>query len=275
MYELHIKKEKLEESLSKLGKIAVAFSGGVDSTFLLDTANKVLNENVIAVTGRSAAFPERESDEAASFCRSIGVRQETVTIDQMTVPGFRENRPDRCYLCKKTLFTAFLKTAEKNGFSILAEGSNADDVNDYRPGMIAISELGVLSPLREAGLSKEDIRTLSKEAGLPTWSKPSLACLATRIPYGDEITEDKLSLIDKAEQFLFDLGLSQVRVRLYGNTVRIETDPSQFGTILDPETAKLINGYISGLGVTYVTLDLGGYRTGSMNLVLSENEKMS
>lgn len=269
MDELHKKRASLTENLQRLGRCAVAFSAGVDSTFLLAAAKETLGENVLAITGRSVSFPEREQTEAADFCKSLNVDQVIVTVDQMTIPGFSTNPPDRCYLCKKELFSAFLKAANDRGFEYIAEGSNMDDLGDYRPGMRAIRELGVKSPLKDAGLTKADIRALSQEMQLPTWDKPSFACLATRIPYGDRITPEKLRMIEKGEQQLFELGFRQVRVRIHGDIARIEIERSQFGKLFENETINMVNQYFQTLGFRYVTLDLGGYQMGSMNKSLN------
>lgn len=265
MDELHLKKKKLEDYLSGLESAAVAFSAGVDSTFLLKEAYDVLGDNVIAITAKLSAFPDRELNEAETFCKANGIRHITVNIDCMSIDGFRDNPPDRCYHCKRAIFSEMIQEAEKNGIRNIIEGSNVDDTGDYRPGLAAIAELGIKSPLKEAGLYKADIRALSKEIGLATWDKPSLACLATRIPYNEKITEEKLRIIDRAEQKLFDLGFDQVRVRVHGDIARIETDPADFSRILEKDTASTINSFMKGLGFRYAALDLGGYVTGSMN----------
>lgn len=262
---LQAKNDTLTAHLRRLGRAAVAFSAGVDSAFLLKTAHDILGEQTIAVTARCVSFPEREIREAAALCKAIGVRHVVVDVDQMAIPGFSDNPPDRCYLCKKALFRALSDAAGKLGFPVLIEGTNADDTRDYRPGMRALRELDIGSPLMEADLTKEDIRRLSRGLGLPTWSKPSLACLATRIPYGEPITPSKLSVIDEAEQFLFDRGFGQVRVRMHGKLARIETLPEDFARITDPELSQAICRKLTDLGFDYVTLDLAGYTTGSMN----------
>ena len=207
----------------------------------------------------------READE---FCKREGIRHVVVESDELSIEGFSENPPNRCYLCKRSLFTKMLRAAEELGVHCLVEGSNVDDGGDYRPGMAAVAELGIQSPLREAGLTKEEIRALSKELGLPTWNKPSFACLSTRFVYGERITEEKLTMVDKAEQRLYDLGFHQVRVRIHGNLARIEVDRAEFGRIVQPEIAGALHAYLRELGFVYVTLDLGGYETGSMNRVL-------
>ena len=261
------KYEILKNSLHKNGPLAVAFSSGVDSTLLLKAAADVLGKDVLAVTARSRSFPERENREAAAFCRELGIRQITVEVDQLSIRGFRENPKDRCYLCKKELFTAMMNAASKEGFSVIAEGSNLDDLGDYRPGLRAISELGVLSPLREAGLTKAQIREISRELGLPTWKKQSFACLATRFVYGETITDEKLERVDKAEQLLLDLGFHQLRVRIHGEEgklARIEVMPEEFEKLL--KCREEISRRFREFGFDYTALDLTGYRTGSMNV---------
>ena len=265
MDQLHDKNDKLRKYLHELGNVSVAFSAGVDSTFLLKTAHEVLGDQVTALTAHPASFQEREFHQAQELCEKWGIRHVVIDVDQLAIEGFKDNPPERCYLCKKALFGAFSDFAAKEGCGCVAEGSNADDMSDYRPGMRAVRELGIKSPLLEVGLTKEEIRTLSHEMGLPTWNKPSLACLATRIPYGEEITPGKMQMIDRAEQILFDLGFEQVRVRLHGMIARIEVLPSAFDRVLEPGMADRINRALQEIGFDYVALDLGGYRTGSMN----------
>ncbi len=268
MDNVYRKKERLEEILKGLGSVAVAFSAGVDSAFLLKTAHDLLGENAVAVTVRSCVFPARETAEAAAFCKAEGIRHVILNADVFAVEGFAGNPPDRCYICKKNLLTKIAYAAREMGIRCVAEGSNADDANDYRPGMRAVTELGVKSPLKEAGLTKNEIRLLSRELGLPTWDKPPYACLATRFVYGETITEEKLAAVEKAEQKLLDLGIRQARVRVHGDTARIEIEPQHFTKLAQPETAAEMNAYLQRLGFLYVTLDLGGYVTGSMNKTL-------
>ena len=268
MNELHDKYDHLISYLKSLGSVAVAFSAGVDSTFLLKAAQEALGENAVAITAQHASFPARENHDAEEFCHLLGVKQIVVKIDQLAIEGFRENPKDRCYICKKALFTTLLTLAHENDFKYVAEGSNMDDLGDYRPGLKAIAELGIKSPLREAGLTKSEIRSLSEEFGLPTWNKPPFACLATRIPYGEEITEEKLNMIDAAEQLLFDLGFPQFRVRMHGDIARIEIERPFFDKILEPEISDRIYEHFTKLGFKYVALDLHGYKTGSMNVTI-------
>ena len=263
--QLYEKQNSLIDYLQSLGKVAIAFSGGVDSTFLLRTAYDALGDDVLAVIGKTVSVPNREYLEAVSFCRSLGVKHSVIGVDQMSIEGFTDNPPERCYLCKKALFTAFLKEAASRGFKVLAEGSNMDDLKDYRPGQKALSELGVKSPLREAGLTKAEIRALSRELDLPTWNKPALACLATRIPCGEEITEEKLHMIEEAEACLFDLGFTQVRVRHHGEIARIEVEKEEISKLLKSDIALIVTARLREIGFRYITADLGGYRTGSTN----------
>ena len=260
---MHHKLEQLKDIIKGCGSLAVAFSGGVDSTFLLYVAHEVLGDKAVAVTSVTTVFPRREKDEASSFCKEHGIRQIEVTFDELEVPGFADNPPDRCYLCKKALFTNMMNVCRREGIDHIAEGSNTDDNGDYRPGLKAIAELGVLSPLREAGLTKSEIRELSREFGLPTWDKPSYACLASRFPYHSKITADKLYMVEKAEDYLIGIGLRQVRVRVHDKAARIEVPVESFDVVMSRREEVL--SVLTGFGFLYVSLDLGGYKTGSLN----------
>ncbi len=267
MKTIYEKKRRLEEYLRSLGSVAVAFSAGVDSTFLLKIAHDVLGDAVLAVTVRSAFCPERETEEARAFCRREGIRHIVRAVPVLEIPGVAQNPPDRCYLCKRALFTGLLETARAEGAAYLAEGSNMDDLGDYRPGLRAVAELGVVSPLREAELTKAEIRRLSRELGLPTWDKPAYACLATRFAAGETITAEMLSMVERAEQKLLDLGVRQMRVRVHGDMARIETEPSDFPKLLTGNAPAELDEYFRSLGFSHAALDLGGYKMGSMNRI--------
>ena len=256
----------LEDRLKTLGRIAVAFSAGVDSTFLLKTAKNVLGQNVTALTVRSCLMPSSEMSEAAFFCREQEIELVTVDYDPLVMEEFCCNTKDRCYICKKAVFSLLRDKAEELGIHSLAEGTNADDGLDYRPGMRALEELGILSPLKDAGLTKDEIRALSKDEGLKTWEKASFACRATRIPHGERITSQGLTRIEKAEDYLKGLGLKQYRVRSHGDLARIEIIPQDMEYIMRDEIRSSVDDKLKKLGYKYVSLDLCGYRTGSMNI---------
>lgn len=267
----------LKENLKKTGSLAVSFSGGVDSTFLLKVAADVLGDQVIAVTARSSTYPEREFKEAEAFARKLGVRHIVIESEELEIEGFSDNPVNRCYFCKHELFGKVVDIAKQYGMRYVADGSNVDDIGDYRPGMQAVKELGVISPLKAAGMTKEDIRILSKDMGLPTWDKQAFACLASRFPYGQKITKEKLDMIDKAEQFLLDLGFRQVRVRHHGDLARIEVGGQEIGRFFSEDIMDRVYKELKKIGFTYVSLDMKGYRTGSMNetLAIDPNPKAS
>ena len=270
---LQEKYEILKENMKKRGSAAIAFSGGVDSTFLVKVAHEVLKDKMIAVTATSSTYPERELKEAIKYAKDMGVKHLIISSEELDIEGFASNPTNRCYYCKKELFTKINEIAKENGVEYVFDGSNIDDDGDYRPGIQAARELEVISPLKEAKLTKDDIRELSKELGLPTWNKPAFACLSSRFPYGNEITAPKLKMVDEAEQFLLDMGIRQVRVRHHGEIARIEVAPEERVQFFDIEVMNRIGERFKQIGFTYVTLDMLGYRTGSMNEVLTEQEK--
>lgn len=268
--ELALKYEKLQQRLKELGKLVVSFSGGVDSTFLLAAAQEAIGDQVTAVTAAGRSVPEREIEEAKEFCRERGIRHIVFAFDELEVKGFADNPPDRCYHCKTAILQKVREAAEQVDTVQIAEGSNMDDDGDYRPGKRAVKEAGVISPLREAGLTKAEIRQLSKEMGLETWDKPSFACLASRFAYEEPITAEKLRMVELAEEFLREHGFSQYRVRMHGSMARVEVLPEDLERFLDPDLRKDFTAHMKELGFTYTALDLDGYRTGSMNAVLEE-----
>ncbi len=267
--ELQEKLDALRSYIKNLGSLAVGFSGGVDSTFMLAVAHEVLGDQAIAVTAVAAAIPERELKEATEFCEEHGIRHIIRKVDPIRqIEGYKENGPDRCYYCKSGFFREIIRAAEENGIEFVAEGSNMDDLGDYRPGLKAVEELAVKSPLRSANLYKADIRAISKAMGLPTWSKPAYACLATRLVYGEEITEEKLRMIELAEQFLIDHGFLEERVRMHGNMARIEVPAKDIPRLAADDLREEIYMRFREIGFLYVTLDMHGYQMGSMNATI-------
>ena len=237
---IYEKYQKLRENLQNLGSVAIAFSSGVDSTFLLKAAHEVLGDKVIAVTASSCSFPKRELEEAKKFCKENRIRHVICESEELDIEGFRKNPVNRCYLCKHELFEKIWEIAREYGLDAVAEGSNTDDNGDYRPGLIAVKELNVKSPLREADLSKAEIRELSKMLGLSTWDKQSFACLSSRFVYGETIDEKKLAMVEQAEQLLLDMGFHQVRVRIHGLMARIEVLPEELEKLVKPEVREQI-----------------------------------
>lgn len=269
MDNLHLKLENLKVYLASLESVAVAFSGGVDSTFLLKVAQDTLGDQVIAVTARSCSFPQRELNDAVAFTKAEGIAHRICDSEELEIDGFCNNPHNRCYLCKKELFTKIKDIADKHDIKYIAEGSNMDDNGDYRPGLMAVSELGIISPLRFAKLTKEEIRALSKEMGLTTWSKQSFACLSSRFVYGETITKEKLKMVELSEQLLLDLGFHQVRVRIHGDLARIEIAQCEFEKFLISSITDTVYKKLKEFGFSYVSLDLYGYKTGSMNETLT------
>lgn len=245
--------------------MCIAFSGGVDSALLLKAADNILSGNVIAVTAVINSMSDREYGDCIEFCREHGIKHIICKVNELEIEGFADNPKNRCYLCKRALLKKIISEAQKHGFECVAEGSNVDDLSDYRPGMAAVKELKVISPLQDAGFTKGDIRKLSKELGLKTWNKPSFACLSSRIPYGEAITIKKLEMIKAAEAFLFERGYNQVRIRVHNNLARIELLSEDIERAAAEDERKHIYDYLKQLGFIYVTIDLLGYRTGSMN----------
>lgn len=263
----------LKEFLFSLKSICIAYSGGVDSTFLLKVAKDVLKDNTLAITATSPTYPHHELIEATELAKKIGVKHLIISSNELDIPGFSENNINRCYYCKNDLFQKLKEESEKYGISNIADGSNCDDQKDFRPGRKAAEELGILSPLIVAGLTKKDIRYLSRQLDLPTWNKPSLACLSSRIPYYETITEEKLSRIEKAEAFLRELGFTQFRVRHHDGLARIELITEEMSLLTSTELRSSIYNVLKQLGFSYVTVDLLGYRSGSLNEVVQAYDK--
>jgi uncharacterized protein len=267
--------DKLKDILTSMEKVLVAFSGGVDSTFLLKVAHDVLGGNVLAVIASSATYPEREQQEALRIAEDMKVRYKVIQTKELDDPNFRDNPPERCYFCKKELFSRLKEIASEENIHHVCDGSNFEDTFDFRPGTKAADELGVHSPLKEARLGKNEIRALSKKLGLPTWNKPAMACLSSRFPYFTSIDNESLRQIDSAEDYLRAKGFSQLRVRHHGQMARIEIDANEFPLIMEKETRKEIVENLKKIGYLYVTLDLAGYRTGSMNEPILEESSSS
>ncbi len=266
---------RLKQYLQALDSAAVAFSGGVDSTLLLKAAHDVLGDRAVAVIAKACVFPDRELAEAEAFCQQEKITYYIFEADVLAVDGFMDNPPDRCYRCKKALFQEIQNIAQAHGIVHVLEGSNMDDLGDYRPGMQAVAELGIKSPLREAGLYKQEIRELSRAYGLKTWEKPSYACLASRFVYGEKITEEKLWMVGQAEQRLIEKGFRQMRVRVHGTLARIEVPQEEFERIMQDAVRSEILTEFRAYGFDYVTFDLQGYRTGSMNQTIEGIEHES
>jgi len=255
----------LEKLLAGMGSVAIAYSGGVDSTFLLNVAVGCLGERVLAVIGRSQTVPKRELEAAVQQACSLGARYEIVDTEEMNGEEFASNPPQRCFFCKRELFSRVREIADRYGLEWLADGSNLDDTGDYRPGLEAAREMGVRSPLIEARLTKLEIRLLSKRAGLRTWDKPAKPCLSSRIPYGSRITTEKLAAVEEAENFLEDAGFKEVRVRHHGEIARVEVNEGQISRLVRPGVREQVVSKLKSLGFKYIAVDLAGYTAGSLN----------
>jgi uncharacterized protein len=266
------KLSKLKAIVSELESVVVAFSGGVDSTLVTKVCYDVLRDNSMAVTARSETYPDFEFKEAQKLAREIGIKHLVIDTSELAIEGFANNPPERCYFCKTELFGKLKEIAKEQGFLNVADGANLDDTQEFRPGLQASRELNVRSPLKEAGMTKKDIREVSKMLKLPNWDKPAYACLSSRFPYGQSITEEKLSMVSEAEKYLRGLGLVQFRVRHHETIARIEVLPDDINILTNSPAREELTAKFKEIGFTYVTLDLAGYRSGSMNEVLTETE---
>ncbi len=273
MQTIEDKYERLKSLIKEKGSIAVAFSGGVDSSFLLKVASDILGDKVVAATATSPTYPAFEFKEAVNLAKKMNVRHIIFESDELEIPGFSENSPKRCYFCKNELFTILKDKARELGVDHIADGTNCDDLADYRPGREAAIETGVISPLAESGMGKGDIRILSKRLGLPTWNKPAFACLSSRFPYGTEITADRVRMIETCEDLLRGLSFKQFRVRYHGNVARIEVDEGDINRLLSGAVRKTIAHEFKKAGFKYISVDIEGYRTGSMNEAITEKSR--
>ncbi len=273
---LDAKLERMSEQLRSMGKVAVAFSAGVDSTFVLKVAVDVLGcDRVLAATGKSDSLAAKEFDQCVALAASLGVEHVVIETDEFDNPNYLANPSNRCYFCKTTLYERTAELAQRRGFDVVVNGTNADDLGDWRPGLAAADEFAVRSPAAEAGLTKQDIRTLSERMGLPTHDKPASPCLSSRVRYGEQITPEKLRMIESCEAFLHGLGMVECRVRHHGDLARIEVPPDQIARVAEASVREAIRDHFREAGYTYVTLDLLGFRSGSMNEVIAFGKRQS
>ena len=262
---------ELKKNLNSLGRVIIAYSGGVDSTLLLKAASLSCLNEILAVTGASESIPDEELSFTTEMTSALNIRHSIIKTDELRDRNYSSNPGDRCYYCKKELFSRLRQIADKEDFTYILDGSNTDDTEDWRPGRRATSELGVISPLIDAGLSKKEIRDLSRSLSLPTWNKPATPCLSSRFPYGEKITADALQQVNHAENFIRSFGIKELRVRHHSDTARIEINPDEFPLIMDQEIRNKITAHLKSLGYKYVTLDLQGFRSGSLNEIITDD----
>ena len=273
--ETQVKVVRLTKLLMDMGSVIVAYSGGVDSAFLAAISHSTLGDNSLAVTAKSPSLAPQELQDATSLAKRLNLNHRVIETTEIEREDYKSNNPNRCFFCKDQLYTQLSLLALNEGFSCITNGTNVDDLGDFRPGLNAAKKYEVRSPMVEVGLTKSEIRAISREMNLPTWDKPAQACLSSRIPYGTPVSIEALERIAKAEQFLRDLGLDQLRVRHHNNIARIEVEPKHFPLLTDTATRALIADHFKSIGYSYITLDLEGFRSGSLNETLSATRKIT